>query len=100
MSTINVEREIDLDNGTIVTVELEIEGTFDANYGADADGNRGVGRWLVESHSYEVSSEDELSDDEESEVKEKVEELVYDSDWDFDQAELDREADKEEEELY
>lgn len=92
MSRVNKEKEIELSSGKLVTVQIEVEGTYDANYGADVDGNRGVGRWLIDSHSYEVGdTEEELTSEEFDEIDEKVEALVYDGDWDFESPDLDDE---------
>lgn len=96
MSTITKECEVELSTGRTVAVSLEVEGIYDSHYGADADGNRGQGRWMVDSHSYEVETEDELSEEETAELDEKVEELVYEGDWDFDTAHNERDDDSEE----
>lgn len=39
-----------MDKGTlrVFDVEIVVEKVFDDDYGADADGNRGIGRWFVE----------------------------------------------------
>lgn len=100
MALITKEREVDLSTGKTVTVHLEIEGIYDSHFGADADGNRGVGRWLVEGHSYEIETEDDLSDDETSELDGLVEEIVYDGTWDFENADPDDDADFESDEYF
>lgn len=86
MATILKEREIELSSGKLIVVHLEVDGIYDADFGADADGARAVGRWLVDSHSYEFDTEDELTEEEESELVDKVEEIVYESVWDFENA--------------
>jgi hypothetical protein len=86
MSNVVIDREIDLDEGKTVSVEIDIAGLYEPRYGADADGKRGDGIWLVDSHTYTVNSEEELTDDETAELEEKIEELVYDGDWDFEAA--------------
>ncbi len=76
--------DIELDSGRIIPVEIEVTGIFDSHYGADADGGKMQGRWLVDSHSYDIQSDDELTKEESEELEEAVEGLVYDTSWDFD----------------
>ena len=85
MSTITREyEEIELSSGKIVNISVSVSGIHEANYGADIDGNRGVSRWFIDDFEFEASCEDgELDDAEQAEVAEKVEELVFDDDWDF-----------------
>jgi hypothetical protein len=93
MADVTKEFEIELDNGNVVNVSITVEGDYEANYGADADGNRGVGMWFISDHSYEILDDSELSDSETAELAEKVEEKVSDEDWDFDTAQDDEEVD-------
>ena len=86
MSTVVIEREIDLDEGKTVSVEIDVIGLYDARLGADADGRRGEGTWLVDSHGYSITSDEELTDEETSELEEKIEEIVDDGDFDFESA--------------
>jgi hypothetical protein len=83
MLTINKEANIELSTGTTIDVEIEIFGIYDSQFGADADGNRGEGRWLVDSHGYSVSDNVSLTSEEEDELDEKIEELVYEADHDW-----------------
>lgn len=85
------EQDIELSTGTTVAVEIEVFGIYDAQFGADADGNRGQGRWMIDSHGY--STDASLTQEEEEELDEKVEEIVYDGEWDFENAEEDEEDD-------
>lgn len=86
MAKVNITKEIELVTGKTVTVHVEVEGLYDSRYGADADGNRGVGKWLVDGLDYEIESEDELNSDELEEVDVEVENLVYGGDFDFETA--------------
>jgi hypothetical protein len=83
MVTINKDMNIELSTGTTIDVEVEVFGIFDSQFGADADGNRGEGRWLIDSHGYSVSDNVSLTAEEEDELDEKIEEIVYDGQWDF-----------------
>lgn len=93
MSTINKETEIELSTGRTIAVELEVVGLYDSHYGADADGNRGQGRWLIDSHGYSISDDFELTEEEANELDEKVEELVYEGEWDFEAADSNEDDD-------
>jgi hypothetical protein len=99
MANIHREREIELLSGKTVTVDIEVEGIYDSHYGADGDGGRGVGRWLIDSHSYVIDTEETLTDDEESEIDGIVEELVYEGEWDWESAAND-EANEYDEDLF
>lgn len=91
-TTVTKEQDVELSSGRTVSVDIEIFGIYDSQFGADADGNRGQGRWLIDSHGYTIT-EDDLTPEEETELDEKVEEIVYDGEWDFDNAEPDDEDD-------
>lgn len=72
MSTVKKDYEIELDNGStvIVEVEAELEDDPDSN-------NR-----MLDSYSFEITeSEEELTNEQENELMEKVDELVYETDW-------------------
>jgi hypothetical protein len=85
MASITREFEIELSDGRTINVSVTVEGEYESDYGADADGNRGVGTWFVSGHSFEA--DEALTPSEEYEVSEKVDELVSDESWDFDSAE-------------
>jgi len=88
MPTIIKDMSIELSTGTTIDVEITVEGVYDGMFGADADGNRGVGRWMVDNHSYMymVSDNVSLTSEEDDELDEKIEEIVYEGDWDFEAA--------------
>ena len=87
MASLKEEKTFELSTGTTVDVEVEVFGIYDGMFGADADGNRGQGRWLVDSHGYSTGDGISLTSEEEEELDEKIEEFVYDKEWDFDNAE-------------
>ena len=89
--------EIELSSGKTVTLEITVTGVYDARYGADADGNRGVGTWLIEDASYETHSDDDLDDDDKAEIESRVESIVDSEDWDFDNASEEDEEDLDDE---
>ena len=91
--------EIELESGKVVDITVSVTGIHDAHYGADADGGRGVKRWFIVSLKHEVSCEDgELDEKDQAEVFEKIEELVYEDDWDFEEVgQFDLEYDSDEE---
>jgi hypothetical protein len=97
MAEISKEFEIEV-NGRTVNVNVTVEGYFEADYGADADGNRGVGMWFLDGHSYEA--DEELTGEEKTQVDEKVEELVNDEAWDFEAASQEADADEDDEEFF
>jgi len=70
---------------------VKVHGIYDTMFGADADGNRGQGRWLVDSHEYDLDDDtfQMLSEEEVTELEERIEELVYEGSWDFEHAEED-----------
>lgn len=75
------EVEIELKDGKVVDTLIEVNGIWDQEFGADADGNRAQGQWLRESWSHEHN--ETLTEDEESELNERVEEIVFEEEWDF-----------------
>ena len=87
MATITKEfEEIELSSGKVVNLSITVTGVHESHYGADADGNRGVSKWFIDDWSHEVECDDELNDDESVEAAEKAEELVDETDWDFENA--------------
>lgn len=91
MAEITKEFEVELKDGRTVNVTVTVEGSHDPDYGADADGNRGVSMWFIEGHSYEA--DEELNSADKVEVDALVDSLVDDEEWDFDSA--DEEHDRE-----
>jgi hypothetical protein len=59
-SSVNRTWTVKLKSKKLVTVDAVIMGVYDSSYGADADGNRGMGVWLVEDAEFEVP---EVADD-------------------------------------
>lgn len=98
MSTVSKDfEEVELPSGKVVNLTITVTGTHEANYGADADGNRGVSKWLIDSFTHEVTSdEDELDHEDHDQIAEKVEEMVYEEDWDFEAADDEDEDDEDE----
>jgi hypothetical protein len=92
-SKVSKETTIELSTGTTVDVEIEVFGEYDSQFGADADGNRGQGRWLIDSHAHTYDDALVLTSEEFDELCEKVEEIVYENEWDFDSAEEEDEDD-------
>lgn len=81
------EITIELDD-VDVTLEITVTAYLDEDYGADADGNRGVSKWIVDEISYEGSdgevysdSGDLLDSDQKKLLDEEISDLV--DDWDF-----------------
>lgn len=94
MSKVKFTKEMELSTSKSVIVHIEVEGLLEPRYGADIDGNGGIGKWFVDGHTYEIESEDELTNDEMEEVNDMVEDLVYDGDFDFqDNANYEKEED-------
>ncbi len=92
MSELSKEFELELKDDRLVNVTITVKGDYESDYGGDADGNRGVGAWFINSHSYEA--DEELLDQNKLEVDLMVEELVNDEDWDFDEIEEDHQRDE------
>jgi len=87
MAEVTREFELELKDGRTVNVTVTVEGSHDPDYGADADGNRGVSMWFIEDHSYEA--DEELNAEEKKEVDALVDSLVDEEEWDFDSADED-----------
>ena len=71
-------------NGLDVTVEVTASATYDPSYGADADGNRGVGMWEIEDLMYEIPETSDngtfLTEEEKKDLQGYVEDSVSDDD--------------------
>jgi hypothetical protein len=82
---------VTLMSGKTVTAEMEVSMVYDPNYGADADGRRGRGVWLVDELGPTVDVQDpewevddageSLSDDEKIEAMKLLEEEAENYDW-------------------
>jgi hypothetical protein len=75
-----------------IDVTITVNGVYDPHAGADADGNRGHAEWFIDETSCHFDPEG-LTAKEIEEIKEKVEKIIEESDWDFDSACEDEEAD-------
>ena len=54
MRNLSKEFTVVLKSGKTVTAEMESEWSYERNYGADADGNRGVGAWFMDDLDFTV----------------------------------------------
>src|ERR1035441_8287552 len=68
--------KIELNSGKAFEIEVTVTGVYDAHYGADADGNRGMGAWFLDDLEFELPEVDEegvyLTTDETIELEEKL----------------------------
>lgn len=87
MSSLNKAFTVELESGKILTVEVTASGYFESDYGADADGNRGVGMWFVDDIEYTLPKVDEkgevLTDEELDELDEVLNEEIDNFTWEF-----------------
>ena len=82
--------EVTLDDGTVIEAVLKVTEFVDEGIIGDAMSK--VGSWSTK-------HDEELDDDQQAEFDEKIEEMVFDEKWDFDNApEIDEDEDEEEEE--
>lgn len=65
---------IELENGRMVSVDLELVIIYERDFGADADGNRGVACRILDDYDYTCS--DDLTADEKKELDKAVKNLV------------------------
>lgn len=83
-----VERELTLrlSDTRRVTVELKATGVLDSNYGADADGNRGMPVWFIDDVTWDLPDTDDdgntLSESDRKIVDGLLNLKVDDVDWD------------------
>lgn len=77
--------EVELEDETI-EIELTVWAYYDANYGADADGNRGIGVWEVDDYDYEMP--EDLNDGEKDMVRTQLHKVI--DNLDFSEAEAER----------
>lgn len=92
MATCKKEVEIETSTKKNIDVVITVDGYLDQNYGQDADGNRGEPTWFVDGWQTDYDEEG-LTAEEKSEIEERVEEIVMDESWDFENA---KEEDEEE----
>ena len=78
--------EVTLDDGTTIEAVLKVSEFIDEDFNGDKQSL--VGSW-------QATHEEELDDDQQSEFDEKIEEIVFEEKWDFENA---PEVDEEEEE--
>jgi len=69
--------EITLDDGTVIEAVLKVTEFVEEDFNGETPPL--VGSW-------ETNHEEELSDDQQSEFDERVEEIVFEEKWDFDNA--------------
>lgn len=90
-TSVTKEITVELDEDRSVTIEVEVVGTYDSHYGADADGNRGMGVWFVDDTFYTIPDKDDneelLTKEDKELVKDKLDKEIDDTDWDFSTAE-------------
>lgn len=90
MSQITKELTIELDDGREFTIEVTATASYDSNYGADADGNRGMGVWDREDDEFTIPDVDaegyRLDSVEKEELEKKLNLEIERQDWDFSSA--------------
>ena len=59
-----------------IEVEIEIDWIYEANYGADADGRRGMAMWLVDEVDWHCENEADLDAETKSEIQNAVDDFV------------------------
>lgn len=77
MKTFNKKVKVELETGKSFEVNVAVQ-AYKENYGADADGNRGVMTWFV--HDYEFAMPPDLTEEEVIETDEQVEDKINDID--------------------
>ncbi len=97
MSQITKELKVELKDGREFTIEVTANAEWDSNYGADADGNRGMGVWERSEDDYtlpEIDSEGyHLDSVETEELETKLQAEIEKQDWDFPEDEKEYEPD-------
>lgn len=78
---------VELNSGKSFEIDVEADGEYDRNYGADADGNRGEATWFLAGWSWPIPDKDSdgnlLTDEEKNELELKLNEKVDKEDWEF-----------------
>jgi hypothetical protein len=77
-----IEKEFvfELKSKTEVNVSLRAIYTYDPSYGSDADGNRGIGVWLLEDFETKILNDVPLSKEDEEELDALIEEKIDEMD--------------------
>lgn len=92
---------VETNSGRTVTVEVNVEGGYDPNYGSDQDGNRGTEVHYINEISFDVPDGDDdgdiLSQNEKNEVEKLIDEEINNRDWDLsgDPEDYDNDGDEE-----
>lgn len=77
---------VELDFGSFA-VEVTANGSYDGQYGSDADGNRGTGAWDIVDLEYDLPETDEqgrkLTNEEVIDLAQELEKKAFEADWDF-----------------
>lgn len=94
MAKCSKDYEIELESGRTIECTVHVEGYFEEDFGADADGNRGTDQWFID--SWESEHDESLTKEEQAEFDEKIEEKVFAETWDFEGADEDEDADRDE----
>lgn len=66
--------EIELESGKVVEVSITLNIIYDAHYGADADGNRGIPTRILDDYDFVCNST--LTNEEFAELTKKVEKQI------------------------
>lgn len=86
-SYVKKDISVELSNGSEITTEVEFVGDYDSNYGADADGNRGIGVWFCDEENYILRSKDDdgniLSEEQKKEYEKLLEDKIANTDVEF-----------------
>ena len=88
-TTISKMMTVTLKSKKTVTTEVIVTGGYEANHGADADGNRGIGVWFLDDYEFIPQNTDDkeepLSKEEQAEFESLIESEIENAEWDFDQ---------------
>jgi len=64
-----------------IPVSIEVLCVYDPSYGSDADGNRGVGAWLLDDVRTEMLSDVQLSDQDQKQLDALIETKIDETEW-------------------
>ncbi len=86
-SEITKDLTVELDDGREFIILTTAIGIYDSNYGADADGDRGVGVWIHDDTTFALPEKDSdgyrLDSVELEELENKLNEKIDQTDWEF-----------------
>ena len=89
MPTIVKNITVGFGDDRVVTVEVEVTGSFDSHYGSDADGNRGVPAWFIDQAEFDIPERDnngiEITNQDSDIISELLEEEIDKRVWNFDE---------------